>query len=72
MCTGHISLLKAAAYIVAQIVGAVAAHLVQASLPTLPRVQLTALCLKKCQAPFLPGRAGVHICMGPHWQKREE
>ena len=32
VCTGHISLIKAAAYIVAQVVGAVAAHLIQASL----------------------------------------
>ncbi len=31
LCTGHISLLKAAAYIVAQIVGAISAHLIQAS-----------------------------------------
>jgi len=32
VCTGHISLIKAAAYIVAQVVGAIAAHLIQASL----------------------------------------
>ena len=32
VCTGHISLLKAGAYIAAQIVGAILAHLIQASL----------------------------------------
>ena len=39
VCTGHISLIKAAAYIVAQVVGAVAAHLIQASLALFQRIE---------------------------------
>lgn len=48
VCTGHISLLKAAAYIVAQVVGAILAHLIQASCCMPPSVRL---CYK-----------GPHVC----------
>ena len=40
VCTGHISLLKAGAYIAAQIVGAILAHLIQVSLLSWLRMSL--------------------------------